>query len=86
MPLERCGSDGKGWRYGKSGKCYTGKDAKKKAIRQFLGMKYNGYKGDLTSKAFLDESRQEIIAEGFSEAEAEMILSQVIRGEIGDKG
>lgn len=35
MPLENCSVNGKsGWRWGKSGKCYTGDDAKKKAIKQ----------------------------------------------------
>lgn len=32
MPLNRCGEDG--WKWGSEGKCYTGKDAKQKAIRQ----------------------------------------------------
>ena len=35
MPLKKCSSDGKsGWKWGDSGKCYTGKDGKKKAIKQ----------------------------------------------------
>lgn len=35
MPLERCTEGGKaGWRWGKSGKCYTGKLGKAKAMRQ----------------------------------------------------
>lgn len=35
MPLEWCMKDGKrGWRWGKTGKCYTGDDAKKKALKQ----------------------------------------------------
>lgn len=32
MPLNRCGEEG--WKWGLEGKCYTGKDAKQKAIRQ----------------------------------------------------
>jgi len=32
MPLNRCGEEG--WKWGSEGKCYTGKDAKQKAIRQ----------------------------------------------------
>ena len=32
MPLSRCGDNG--WKWGSEGKCYTGKDAKQKAIRQ----------------------------------------------------
>ena len=35
MPLKRCTSNGvSGWRWGTKGKCYTGPDAKKKAIKQ----------------------------------------------------
>jgi hypothetical protein len=40
MPLKRCGDNG--WKYGDSGKCYTGKDAKKKAIRQGVAEQYHG--------------------------------------------
>ena len=39
MPVQRCQSKGKpGFKYGKEGKCYTGKDAKKKAIKQGLAI------------------------------------------------
>src|ERR1041385_461551 len=38
MPLQRCGKDGKGWQWGKHGKCYLGPDAKKKAIKQALAI------------------------------------------------
>lgn len=39
MPVQKCQSKGKsGWKYGKEGKCYTGKDAKKKAIKQGLAI------------------------------------------------
>lgn len=35
MPLQKCSNDGKsGWRWGSEGKCYTGKDGKKQAIKQ----------------------------------------------------
>lgn len=35
MPLKKCSENEKsGWKWGDSGKCYTGKDAKKKAIKQ----------------------------------------------------
>ena len=35
MPLKRCRKNNKmGWKWGDSGFCYTGKDAKKKALRQ----------------------------------------------------
>lgn len=39
MPLKQCQIDGKhGWKYGDSGKCYTGPDAKKKAIQQAIAI------------------------------------------------
>ena len=35
MPLKRCTENKEsGWKWGDSGKCYTGRDAKKKAIKQ----------------------------------------------------
>ena len=35
MPLIKCTKNGiVGYKWGKSGKCYTGKDAKKKALEQ----------------------------------------------------
>jgi hypothetical protein len=40
MPVMRCKKDGKsGWKFGKSGKCFTGKDAKKKAAEQGRAIK-----------------------------------------------
>lgn len=36
MPLKQCG-DG-GWKWGDRGKCYTGPDAKRKAIAQALAI------------------------------------------------
>lgn len=34
MPLMRCGENNSGWRFGEHGHCYTGPDAKLKAIKQ----------------------------------------------------
>jgi len=35
MPLKKCSEGGKsGWKWGTNGKCYTGPDGKKKAIKQ----------------------------------------------------
>ena len=49
MPLTRCTSEGKsGWRWGTSGKCYTGPDAKAKAIAQ--GVAIGGGKLDKLRK------------------------------------
>lgn len=39
MPLKQCQIDGKsGWKYGDSGKCYTGPEAKRKAIMQGIAI------------------------------------------------
>jgi len=39
MPIQKCQSKGKsGYKYGESGKCYVGKEAKKKAIKQGLAI------------------------------------------------
>ena len=39
MPLRRCTEDGKsGWRWGERGKCYTGPDAKSKAMAQAVAI------------------------------------------------
>jgi len=44
MPVQRCVKDGKlGWRWGKSGKCYTGRGAKAKAEKQGVAIKASGY-------------------------------------------
>jgi hypothetical protein len=39
MPLKKCSDDDKsGWKWGDSGKCYTGRDGKKKAIQQGISI------------------------------------------------
>lgn len=39
MPIKKCQVKGKsGFKYGDSGKCYTGKNGKKKAIKQGLAI------------------------------------------------
>lgn len=39
MPIKRCSIDGKsGYKWGDEGKCYTGPDAKKKAIKQAIAI------------------------------------------------
>ena len=39
MPIMKCGKNKKGFKFGKSGKCYIGKDARKKALRQGRAIK-----------------------------------------------
>lgn len=43
MPIYRVGKEG--WRWGKHGKLYKGKDAKRKAWKQAKAAYANGYKG-----------------------------------------
>ena len=39
MPLKKCSDNKKsGWKWGDEGKCYTGKDSKKKAIKQGIAI------------------------------------------------
>ena len=46
MPVKPCKAKGKsGWKWGNSGKCYTGKGAKAKAERQGRAAYASGYKG-----------------------------------------
>ena len=41
MPLKRCKANKKnGYKWGNKGKCYTGKGAKKKALKQAAAMRY----------------------------------------------
>lgn len=48
MPLKRCQEDGEdGWKWGDEGTCYTGEDAKQKAIEQAIAMG----EGDLIDKS-----------------------------------
>lgn len=47
MPLKRCQTDGKqGWKWGDAGKCYTGPDARQKAMAQALAIGDIGKSGD----------------------------------------
>ena len=42
MPVKKCKSSGKsGYKYGDSGKCYTGKQAKRKAYVQGSAIKHS---------------------------------------------
>ena len=51
MPLMRCKDKGKrGWRWGKRGKCYTGANARARALRQGRAIEANrGGKGEPTA-------------------------------------
>jgi hypothetical protein len=42
MPIQPCKAKGKsGFKYGDTGKCYTGKEAKQKAIKQGLAVAHS---------------------------------------------
>jgi len=46
MPIKKCQSGGKsGFKYGDSGKCYTGKGARAKAAKQAAAIKASQAKG-----------------------------------------
>lgn len=46
MPIKKCSSGGKsGYKWGGSGKCYTGKGGKSKAKKQMKAIYASGYRG-----------------------------------------
>ena len=46
MPVQRCQKNGRrGYKWGESGKCYTGQGAKAKAKQQGRAIRASGYKG-----------------------------------------
>ena len=46
MPVQRCSKSGKsGWKWGASGKCYSGPGAREKAERQGRAVRASGYTG-----------------------------------------
>lgn len=61
MPLHKCSSGGKsGWKFGKSGKCYTGPGAKKKALKQ--GVAIHGPKKFAKIMGSDDNIRDELLS------------------------
>jgi hypothetical protein len=58
MPLKNCSANGTtGWKWGDSGHCYTGKNGKKKAIKQ--GLAVEGVE-NFAAKAGLEVTQDEI--------------------------
>jgi hypothetical protein len=46
MPIKKCSKKGKtGYKWGNSGKCYTGKGARQKAGKQAAAAYAHGYRG-----------------------------------------
>lgn len=58
MPLKRCPN---GWKWGDKGKCYTGKDAKKKAIKQGIAIEGpEKFKSKAENKVLVEEALWEM--------------------------
>lgn len=55
MPIHKCKIDGKsGWKWGKTGKCYTGPDAKQKAIAQAIAA--SGGEAPINEKLYITKT------------------------------
>ena len=63
MPLQRCTKNGqRGWKWGKSGTCYIGRNAKEKAIAQALAIGGGEFPEDNYKKDSID-SEQYILSQ-----------------------
>lgn len=61
MPVRPCQNEGRvGYKWGDDGVCYTGRDARKEAIRQGLASQVES--GTLALEEFADCSKEEIYA------------------------
>jgi hypothetical protein len=79
MPLMRCGENGKGWKFGSSGKCYEGKDAKSLAIKQ--GVKIYGpekFKKIMDSEGIIKEDLLDIMSDKDTTDEEFSTLADVL--------
>jgi hypothetical protein len=58
MPIQPCVKNGKqGYKWGKSGTCYTGKNAKQKALAQMRAIYAQGYKENIIKKTYGQQSK-----------------------------
>jgi len=79
MPLQNCTDSGKsGWRWGKSGKCYTGRDGKKKAIRQGISIEGPEKFQQIASAGNIELSEQDIPLVSYSLYEEGYSLSNIV--------
>lgn len=63
MPLQKCVVDGKnGWQWGSEGKCYTGRDAKKQAVKQGIAIEGPEKFSQKAREAGIELSKKEIEA------------------------
>lgn len=59
MPIKKCSVDGKsGYKYGDSGHCYTGPNAKEKALLQMRAIKSNSSEDDALIHSVVLEEEQ----------------------------
>lgn len=67
MPLKRCKEKGQsGWKWGNEGKCYVGKDAKKKALKQGVAIE-----GPEKFKKVMGSEDADLVREALQEHAAE---------------
>ena len=59
MPLKRCGS---GWKWGDSGKCFTGPDARQKALEQGRAIEANKSKAGSARMTELLENIESVLS------------------------
>ena len=74
MPLKRCA--GKGWMWGSKGKCYTGKDAKKKALKQGYAQNPEHFSQIMKSESHLVD--QNTIAELIKDEETPIEILDIL--------
>lgn len=68
MPLKKCSVGGKsGWKYGDSGKCYPGKEGKKKAIKQALAYDKENFVKESLAAGLETHQLQQMLAGEFEE-------------------
>ena len=64
MPVKSCTINGKkGYKWGNSGKCYTGPGAKKKALRQGAAAYANGYREGKTNSGEYIQQLSDLLIE-----------------------
>lgn len=86
MPLMRCGKDGQGWKYGENGKCYIGKDAKKKAIKQGLAINDGKWAEAAYKDGFItDDDLEEILFDKDSTSKEVSLAMDIMQLDIIDR-
>lgn len=87
MPVERCQTMGRqGFRWGKSGFCYTGAGARQKAERQGVAVRLGGYEEPLTDSDFRPPAKVRDNAEKGLKLRKEFKRGGLSSQEAGDQG